>query len=108
MAMPVITERLYVDTVVISDNNCVASNNRSRLPRVPPALTRGVPPHVWPTATLKHVARTVAHVELSDHVVDIVFTLFDDNSKCCRSARLITVSAAGLRALQGPSFTNSL
>jgi hypothetical protein len=30
-------------------------------------------------ATLKHVARTVAHVELSDHVVNIVFTLFDEN-----------------------------
>ncbi|ELT97656.1 hypothetical protein CAPTEDRAFT_174710 [Capitella teleta] len=29
--------------------------------------------------TLKHVARTVAHVELSDHVVNIVFTLFDEN-----------------------------
>lgn len=24
-------------------------------------------------------ARTVAHVELSDHVVDVVFTLFDEN-----------------------------
>lgn len=32
-------------------------------------------------ATLKHVARTVAHVELSDHVVDVVFTIFDENSK---------------------------
>ncbi|XP_071528722.1 calcium uptake protein 1 homolog, mitochondrial-like isoform X2 [Panulirus ornatus] len=31
-------------------------------------------------ATLKHVAKTVAHVELSDHVVDVVFTLFDDNN----------------------------
>ncbi|CAG7717204.1 unnamed protein product [Allacma fusca] len=29
--------------------------------------------------TLKHVARTVAHVELSDHVIDVVFTLFDEN-----------------------------
>lgn len=29
--------------------------------------------------TLKHVARTVAHVELSDHIVDVVFTLFDEN-----------------------------
>lgn len=32
-------------------------------------------------ATLKHVAKTVAHVELSDHVVNVVFTLFDDNSE---------------------------
>ncbi|XP_064080454.1 calcium uptake protein 1 homolog, mitochondrial-like isoform X6 [Macrobrachium nipponense] len=31
-------------------------------------------------ATLKHVARTVAHVQLSDHVVNVVFTLFDDNN----------------------------
>ena len=32
-------------------------------------------------ATLKHVAKTVAMVELSDHVIDVVFTIFDDNSK---------------------------
>lgn len=31
-------------------------------------------------ATLKHVAKTVAHVELTDHVVDVVFTIFDENS----------------------------
>ncbi|XP_054716231.1 calcium uptake protein 1 homolog, mitochondrial-like isoform X2 [Uloborus diversus] len=30
-------------------------------------------------ATLKHVAKTVAHLELSDHVIDVVFTLFDEN-----------------------------
>lgn len=30
-------------------------------------------------ATLKHVARTVAHVELIDHVVEVVFTIFDEN-----------------------------
>jgi len=30
-------------------------------------------------ATMKHVSRTVAHVDLSDHLVDVVFTLFDDN-----------------------------
>lgn len=29
--------------------------------------------------TLKHVARTVVHVDLSDHVVEVVFTLFDEN-----------------------------
>ena len=34
---------------------------------------------VFFTATLKHVAQTVAHVELSDHLVKVVFTLFDDN-----------------------------
>lgn len=31
--------------------------------------------------TLKHVARTVAHVELSDHVINVVFTIFDENRK---------------------------
>ena len=32
-------------------------------------------------ATLKHVAQTVAHVELSDHVLDVVFVLFDENGQ---------------------------
>ena len=32
-------------------------------------------------ATLKHVAKTVAHVDLSDHLVDVVFTIFDDDGK---------------------------
>ncbi|XP_065357338.1 calcium uptake protein 1 homolog, mitochondrial isoform X2 [Calliphora vicina] len=31
-------------------------------------------------ATLKHVAKTVAMVELSDHVIDVVFTIFDENN----------------------------
>lgn len=30
-------------------------------------------------ATLKHVAKTVAHVDLENHVIDVVFTLFDEN-----------------------------
>ncbi|XP_075735309.1 mitochondrial calcium uptake 1 isoform X2 [Rhipicephalus microplus] len=30
-------------------------------------------------ATLKHVARTVAHVDLRDYVIDVIFTLFDEN-----------------------------
>lgn len=29
--------------------------------------------------TLKHVARTVAKVTLSDHLIDVVFTIFDEN-----------------------------
>ncbi|KAL3282469.1 hypothetical protein HHI36_005652 [Cryptolaemus montrouzieri] len=29
--------------------------------------------------TLKHVAKTVAHVNLSNHVIDVVFTIFDEN-----------------------------
>lgn len=31
-------------------------------------------------ATLKHVAQSVAHVQLSDHLVDVVFAIFDENS----------------------------
>lgn len=30
-------------------------------------------------ATLKHVAKTVAHVDLRDYVIDVIFTLFDEN-----------------------------
>lgn len=33
-------------------------------------------------ATMKQVARTVAKVELSDHVCDVVFALFDCDGKC--------------------------
>ncbi|XP_074648377.1 calcium uptake protein 1, mitochondrial-like [Tubulanus polymorphus] len=30
--------------------------------------------------TLKHVAKTVAGIELNDHIIDVVFTLFDENN----------------------------
>ncbi|XP_072745594.1 calcium uptake protein 1 homolog, mitochondrial isoform X2 [Anoplolepis gracilipes] len=30
-------------------------------------------------ATLKHVAKTVAHVDLTDHIIQVVFTIFDEN-----------------------------
>ncbi|XP_076296965.1 mitochondrial calcium uptake 1 isoform X2 [Lasioglossum baleicum] len=30
-------------------------------------------------ATLKHVAKTVAHVDLSDHIIQVVYTIFDEN-----------------------------
>lgn len=33
------------------------------------------------TATMKQVARTVAKVELSDHVCDVVFALFDSDGE---------------------------
>jgi hypothetical protein len=33
------------------------------------------------SATLKHVAKTVAHVDLSAHVINVVFTIFDENRK---------------------------
>lgn len=32
-------------------------------------------------ATLKHVAKTVAHVDLSDHIIQVVYTIFDENSE---------------------------
>lgn len=36
------------------------------------------------SATMKQVARTVAKVELSDHVCDVVFALFDcDGERAC-------------------------
>ena len=34
--------------------------------------------------TFKHVAKTVAGVTLSDHVVDVVYILFDENQVCSR------------------------
>lgn len=32
-------------------------------------------------ATLKHVAKTVAMVDLRDHVIDVIFTIFDEDSE---------------------------
>ena len=32
-------------------------------------------------AILKHVSKTVSGVELSDHVINIVFDIFDENGK---------------------------
>lgn len=31
--------------------------------------------------TFKHVAKTVAKVELTDHLVDVVFAIFDENGE---------------------------
>ncbi|KMQ98162.1 calcium-binding atopy-related autoantigen 1 [Lasius niger] len=31
-------------------------------------------------ATLKHVAKTVAHVDLTDHIIQVVYTIFDENN----------------------------
>ena len=54
---------------------------RSYYPR-PVCLSTATPNHSTclsdtSTATMKQVARTVAKVELSDHVCDVVFALFD-------------------------------
>lgn len=32
-------------------------------------------------AELKHVVKAVSRIQLSDHLVDTVFTLFDENGK---------------------------
>lgn len=39
--------------------------------------------------TLKHVAATVAGVKLSDHVVELVFTLFDENGEICLHQKIM-------------------
>lgn len=40
-------------------------------------------------ATMKQVARTVAKVELSDHVCDVVFALFDCDGECSSALKRI-------------------
>ncbi|XP_031622899.1 calcium uptake protein 1 homolog, mitochondrial-like isoform X2 [Contarinia nasturtii] len=57
--------------------------------------------------TLKHVAKTVAHVELSDHVVDVVFTIFDENMDNQLSNRefVAVMKNRLLRGLEKPKDT---
>lgn len=43
-------------------------------------------------ATLKHVAKTVAHVDLSDHIIQVVYTIFDENSKLTVTDRVLSNS----------------
>lgn len=43
--------------------------------------TNIIVPFAFCLATMKQVARTVAKVELSDHVCDVVFALFDCDGK---------------------------
>ena len=38
-------------------------------------------PFFYRLVTLKHVARTVALVELDDNVISVVFAIFDENRK---------------------------
>lgn len=35
----------------------------------------------FPSDDLKQVSQTVAGVDLSDHLVEVIFTLFDENSE---------------------------
>ncbi|GJQ69811.1 hypothetical protein Trydic_g22365 [Trypoxylus dichotomus] len=58
-------------------------------------------------ATLKHVARTVAHVELSDHIIHVVFTIFDENQDGQLSNRefIAVMKNRLLRGLEKPKDT---
>lgn len=57
--------------------------------------------------TLKHVARTVAHVELSDHVIAVVFCIFDENGDGQLSNRefVAVMKNRLLRGLEKPKDT---
>uniref|UniRef100_A0A1B6EJ52 EF-hand domain-containing protein n=1 Tax=Cuerna arida TaxID=1464854 RepID=A0A1B6EJ52_9HEMI len=58
-------------------------------------------------ATLKHVAKTVAHVDLSDHVINVVFTIFDENMDGQLSNRefVAVMKNRLLRGLEKPKDT---
>ncbi|XP_012273245.1 calcium uptake protein 1 homolog, mitochondrial isoform X1 [Orussus abietinus] len=58
-------------------------------------------------ATLKHVAKTVAHVDLNDHVIQIVFTIFDENLDGQLSNRefVAVMKNRMLRGLEKPKDT---
>uniref|UniRef100_A0A0A9YGL3 EF-hand domain-containing protein n=2 Tax=Lygus hesperus TaxID=30085 RepID=A0A0A9YGL3_LYGHE len=58
-------------------------------------------------ATLKHVAKTVAHVDLSDHVISVVFTIFDENMDGQLSNRefIAVMKNRLLRGLEKPKDT---
>ncbi|XP_058452083.1 calcium uptake protein 1 homolog, mitochondrial-like isoform X2 [Malaya genurostris] len=57
--------------------------------------------------TLKHVAKTVALVELTDHVIDVVFTIFDENMDGQLSNRefVAVMKNRLLRGLEKPKDT---
>jgi len=58
-------------------------------------------------ATLKHVANTVAHVELSDHVVNVVFVLFDedDDNELSNKEFVAVMKRRMMRGLEKPKDT---
>ncbi|KAF5288849.1 hypothetical protein FQA39_LY03728 [Lamprigera yunnana] len=57
--------------------------------------------------TLKHVAKTVAHVDLSDHIIHVVFTIFDENLDGQLSNRefIAVMKNRLLRGLEKPKDT---
>jgi len=58
-------------------------------------------------STMKHVAKTVAGVDLSDHVVDVVFVLFDENGDGKLSNRefISVMKQRAMRGLEKPKDT---
>ncbi|KAL0112481.1 hypothetical protein PUN28_012063 [Cardiocondyla obscurior] len=58
-------------------------------------------------ATLKHVARTVAHVDLNDHIIQVVYTIFDENMDGQLSNRefVAVMKNRVLRGLEKPKDT---
>ncbi|XP_014209902.1 calcium uptake protein 1 homolog, mitochondrial isoform X2 [Copidosoma floridanum] len=58
-------------------------------------------------ATLKHVAKTVSHVDLSDHVIKVVYTIFDENMDGQLSNRefVAVMKNRALRGLEKPKDT---
>jgi len=58
-------------------------------------------------STMKHVAKTVAHVELSDHLVDVVFTLFDTDGdgKLSNKEFVSVMKQRVMRGLEKPKDT---
>ncbi|XP_018364183.1 PREDICTED: calcium uptake protein 1 homolog, mitochondrial isoform X2 [Trachymyrmex cornetzi] len=58
-------------------------------------------------ATLKHVAKTVAHVDLSDHIIQVVYTIFDENMDGQLSNRefVAVMKNRVLRGLEKPKDT---
>ena len=58
-------------------------------------------------STMKHVAHTVANVELSDHVIDVVFVLFDENGdgKLSNKEFISVMKQRAMRGLEKPKDT---
>ncbi|KAH1013476.1 hypothetical protein HUJ04_002460 [Dendroctonus ponderosae] len=58
-------------------------------------------------STLKHVAKSVVHVDLSDHVIHVVFTIFDENHDGMLSNKefIAVMKNRLLRGLEKPKDT---
>ena len=58
-------------------------------------------------ATMKHVAHTVAGVELSDHIIDVVFVLFDEDGdgKLSNKEFISVMKGRAVRGLEKPKDT---